>query len=258
MFSLQEKKAIVTGGGSGIGKAIAELFASNGAEVFILELNKAAADDTVKAIATAGGRASAFSVNVSDQLQVQETISSIVQSAGRIDILVNSAGISHIGKLDNTNEADFDRIYQVNIKGVYNVMHAVIQQMLVQQGGVILNIASVAASLGLSERFAYSMSKGAVLSMTLSVAKDYVTHNIRCNSISPARVHTAFVDGFLAKNYPGKEKEMFEKLSSTQPIGRMGKPDEIAALALYLCSDEASFVTGTDYPIDGGFIKLNT
>ncbi len=258
MFSLQEKKAIVTGGGSGIGKAIAELFAANGAEVFILELNKAAADDTVKAIATAGGRASAFSVNVSDQLQVKETISSIVQSAGRIDILVNSAGISHIGKLDNTNEADFDRIYQVNIKGVYNVMHAVIQQMLVQQGGVILNIASVAASLGLSERFAYSMSKGAVISMTLSVAKDYVTHNIRCNSISPARVHTAFVDGFLAKNYPGKEKEMFEKLSSTQPIGRMGKPDEIAALALYLCSDEASFVTGTDYPIDGGFIKLNT
>jgi 2-keto-3-deoxy-L-fuconate dehydrogenase len=258
MFSLQEKKAIVTGGGSGIGKAIAELFAANGAEVFILELNKAAADDTVKAIANAGGRASAFSVNVSDQVQVQETISSIVQSAGRIDILVNSAGISHIGKLDNTNEADFDRIYQVNIKGVYNVMHGVIQHMVLQRCGVILNIASVAASLGLSERFAYSMSKGAVISMTLSVAKDYVTHNIRCNSISPARVHTAFVDGFLAKNYPGKEKEMFEKLSSTQPIGRMGKPDEIAALALYLCSDEASFVTGTDYPIDGGFIKLNT
>lgn len=226
--------------------------------MFILELNKAAADGTVKAIVTAGGIASAFSVNVSDQLQVKETISSIVQSAGRIDILVNSAGISHIGKLDNTTEADFDRIYQVNIKGVYNVMHGVIQHMVQQQGGVILNIASVAASLGLSERFAYSMSKGAVISMTLSVAKDYVTHNIRCNSISPARVHTAFVDGFLAKNYPGKEKEMFEKLSSTQPIGRMGKPDEIAALALYLCSDEASFVTGTDYPIDGGFIKLNT
>jgi len=258
MFSLQEKKAIVTGGGSGIGKAIAELFAASGAEVFILELNKAAADDTVKNIVTAGGRASAFSVNVSDQLQAQGTISSIVQSAGRIDILVNSAGISHIGKLDNTNEADFDRIYQVNIKGVYNVMHGVIQHMIQQRGGVILNIASVAASLGLSERFAYSMSKGAVISMTLSVAKDYVTHNIRCNSISPARVHTAFVDGFLAKNYPGREKEMFEKLSSTQPIGRMGKPDEIAALALYLCSDEASFVTGTDYPIDGGFIKLNT
>lgn len=258
MFSLQKKTAVVTGGGSGIGKAIAELFAANGAEVFILELNKAAADETVKTIVAAGGKANGFAVNVSDQHQVQETLSSIAQSSGRIDILVNSAGVSHIGKLENTLEADFDRIYQVNIKGVYNVMHGTIQHMLRQGGGVILNIASVAASLGLSERFAYSMSKGAVISMTLSVAKDYVTHNIRCNSISPARVHTAFVDGFLAKNYPGKEKEMFEKLSSTQPIGRMGKPEEIAALALYLCSDEASFVTGTDYPIDGGFIRLNT
>jgi NAD(P)-dependent dehydrogenase (short-subunit alcohol dehydrogenase family) len=101
------------------------------------------------------------------------------------------------------------------------------------------------------------MSKGAVLTMTLSVAKDYLKDNIRCNCISPARVHTSFVDNFLAKNYPGQEKEMFEKLSKTQPIGRMGKPEEVATLALYLCSDEASFVTGTDYPLDGGFIRLN-
>jgi 2-keto-3-deoxy-L-fuconate dehydrogenase len=258
MFSLQNKTAIVTGGGSGIGKAIAELFAAREADVFILELNKTAADETVRAITAAGGKAAGFAVNVSDQVQVKETISTIVQKAGRIDLLVNSAGISHIGTLESTLEEDFDRIYQVNIKGVYNVMHAVIPYMKSQGGGVILNIASVAACLGLSDRFAYSMSKGAVLSMTLSVAKDYISHNIRCNSISPARVHTAFVDGFLAKNYPGQEKEMFEKLSSTQPIGRMGKPSEIAALALYLCSDEASFVTGTDYPIDGGFIKLNT
>lgn len=258
MFSLQGKKAVITGGGSGIGRAIAELFAAQHAEVFILELNEAAAADAVKVIADAGGKASAFSVNVSDQGQVSEVISRVVQSAGVIDILVNSAGISHIGKLDNTSETDFDRIYQVNIKGVYNVMHAVIQHMKQQNSGVILNVASVAATLGLSDRFAYSMSKGAVVSMTLSVAKDYLTNNIRCNCISPARVHTAFVDGFLAKNYPGQEKEMFEKLSKTQPIGRMGKPPEIAALALYLCSDEASFVTGCDYPIDGGFIRLNT
>lgn len=258
MFSLQGKKAVVTGGGSGIGRAIAELFATQHAEVFILELNEAAAKDAVDVIADAGGKASAFSVNVSDQGQVNDVISKIASSAGTIDILVNSAGISHIGKLDNTSEADFDRIYQVNIKGVYNVMHAVIQHMKQQNSGVILNVASVAATLGLSDRFAYSMSKGAVVSMTLSVAKDYLMNNIRCNCISPARVHTAFVDGFLAKNYPGQEKEMFEKLSKTQPIGRMGKPPEIAALALYLCSDEASFVTGCDYPIDGGFIRLNT
>lgn len=258
MFSLQRKTAIITGGGSGIGKAIAELFASQQAEVFILELNQSTADDTVKGITDKGGKATAVAVNVSDQAQVKQVVSSIAQKAGRIDILVNSAGISHIGRLENTSEDDFDRIYQVNIKGVYNVMHAVIQYMKVQGGGVILNLASVAAGLGLSDRFAYSMSKGAVVSMTLSVAKDYISHNIRCNCMSPARVHTAFVDGFLAKNYPGQEKEMFEKLSKTQPIGRMGKPHEIASLALYLCSDEAAFVTGCDYPIDGGFTKLNT
>jgi 2-keto-3-deoxy-L-fuconate dehydrogenase len=258
MLNLHHKTAIVTGGGSGIGKAIAELFAAQGAEVFILDLNKLAADETAKSIAAASGKATAFAANVSDQAQVKEIVSDIAQKAGRIDILVNSAGISHIGKLENTLEEDFDRIIQVNIKGVYNVMHGAIYYMKRQGGGVILNLASVAASLGLSDRFAYSMSKGAVVSMTLSVAKDYIAHNIRCNCISPARVHTAFVDGFLAKNYPGQEKEMFEKLSKSQPIGRMGNPDEIAVLALYLCSDEASFITGCDYPIDGGFIKLNT
>jgi NAD(P)-dependent dehydrogenase (short-subunit alcohol dehydrogenase family) len=127
-----------------------------------------------------------------------------------------------------------------------------------QKGGCIVNMASVAALVGLVDRFAYSATKGAVYAMTLSVAKDYLSHNIRCNSISPGRVHTPFVDGFIAKNYPGKEAEMFDKLSKTQPIGRMGKPEEIAQLALYLCSNEASFITGCDYPIDGGFVKLNT
>jgi NAD(P)-dependent dehydrogenase (short-subunit alcohol dehydrogenase family) len=258
MFNLQRKTAVITGGGSGIGQAIAKLFAAQGARVFILELNKSTADETVKIIEAAGGKAAAFAVNVADQEQLKNTIAVISQEAGRIDILVNSAGISHIGKLETTSPEDMDRIFQVNIKGVYNSMYAVIHQMKRQGGGVILNLASVASGLGLSDRFAYSMSKGAVLSMTLSVAKDYIKDNIRCNAISPARVHTAFVDNFLAKNYPGQETEMFDKLSKTQPIGRMGRPDEIAALALYLCSDEASFVTGTDYPIDGGFIKLNT
>jgi 2-keto-3-deoxy-L-fuconate dehydrogenase len=258
MFNLQRKTAVITGGGSGIGQAIAKLFAAQGAHVFILELNKSTADETVNIIEAAGGKATAFAVNVADQEQLKNTVAVISQEAGRIDILVNSAGISHIGKLETTSPEDMDRIFQVNIKGVYNSMFAVIHQMKKQGGGVILNLASVASALGLSDRFAYSMSKGAVTSMTLSVAKDYIKDNIRCNSISPARVHTAFVDNFLAKNYPGQETEMFDKLSKTQPIGRMGRPDEIAALALYLCSDEASFVTGTDYPIDGGFIKLNT
>jgi NAD(P)-dependent dehydrogenase (short-subunit alcohol dehydrogenase family) len=129
--------------------------------------------------------------------------------------------------------------------------------MRAQGGGVVLNMASVAALVGLPDRFAYSMTKGAVMAMTIAAAKDHLKDHIRVNSISPARVHTPFVDGFISKNYPGKEAEMFEKLSKTQPIGRMAKPEEIAHLALYLCSDEASFITGCDYPIDGGFVKLN-
>jgi NAD(P)-dependent dehydrogenase (short-subunit alcohol dehydrogenase family) len=123
-------------------------------------------------------------------------------------------------------------------------------------GGVILNMASIAATAGLADRFAYSMSKGAVVAMTYSVAKDYLSHKIRCNCISPARVHTPFVDDYLRRNYPGHEKEMYEKLAQAAPIGRMGEPEEVASLALFLCSDEASFITGTDYPLDGGFFNL--
>jgi NAD(P)-dependent dehydrogenase (short-subunit alcohol dehydrogenase family) len=258
MFDLKKKVAVITGAGSGIGKAIAERFAAQNAAVYLIDLNGDAIHETRNSIHSKGGLATAIACNVSDQQKVMETFQSVIAQAGRLDILVNSAGIAHIGKLDTTQVQDFERIFDVNVKGVYNAMFAAIGQMKKQGGGVILNLASVAASLGIADRFAYSMSKGAVVSMTFSVAKDYITENIRCNCISPGRVHTAFVDGFIKANYPGREAEMFEKLSKTQPIGRMGKPDEIASLALYLCSDEAGFVTGTDYPIDGGFIKLNT
>ena len=256
MFDLHRKFAAITGGGSGIDRAIAETFASQGAEVHIIELNASAAEEVVKKIQANGGRAFSHACNVADQGQVKHVLGAIIKDAGSVNILVNCAGISHIGRLENTNEADFERIFAVNVKGVYNAMAGVIDQMKKQGGGVILNLASIAGSMGIADRFAYSMSKGAILSMTYSVAQDYMKDNIRCNCISPARVHTAFVDGFLSKNYPGKEKEMFEKLSQAQPIGRMGRPEEIAGLALYLCSDEASFITGTDYPIDGGYIKL--
>lgn len=258
MFDLGKKITVITGAASGIGRAIAELFAKSNATLFLLDLNARALDETKAAIVAKGGKASCFPCDVTDQNKVISIVQQIVRSEGRLDILVNSAGIAHIGRLETTSSSDFEKIFNVNVKGVYNAMYAVIRQMKEQGGGVILNLASVAASLGISDRFAYSMSKGAVLSMTLSVAKDYIGDNIRCNCISPARVHTAFVDGFLKANYPGREEEMFQKLSKTQPIGRMGKPAEIAALALYLCSDEAGFVTGCDYPIDGGFVKLNT
>jgi 2-keto-3-deoxy-L-fuconate dehydrogenase len=258
MFEFKLKNVVVTGGGSGIGKAVAQLFATRGATVHILDLNQASADAVVQEIQKDGGSAHGYACNVSNQQQTLEAINNIRSSAKRIDVLVNSAGIAHIGKLENTSEQDFEKVFNVNVKGVYNAMLACIPHMKTQGGGVILNVASVASSLGIPDRFAYSMSKGAVMSMTLSVAKDYIKDNIRCNCISPARVHTSFVDGFLKANYPGQEKEMFDKLSKTQPIGRMGRPDEIAALALFLCSDEASFITGSDYPIDGGFMKLNT
>ena len=256
MFSLKNKTALITGGASGIGLAIAKTFAQAGASVHILDLNADQAHQAANQIQQAGGLATSHAVDVSNQ---QQTVDIINQIAGQepIHILVNNAGVSHIGTVESTTEADFDRIFRINVKGVYNCLHATIPHLKANGGGVILNMASIAATLGLSDRFAYSMSKGAVLTMTLSVAKDYLKDNIRCNCISPARVHTPFVDGFIAKTYPGREAEMFEKLSKSQPIGRMAEPTEVGALALYLCSDEAGFITGCDYPLDGGTTRLS-
>ena len=255
IFSLKGKTAIITGGASGIGKAIAERFAAQGANVYIMELSKEEGNRIVSEIIKDGGKAQTYECDVSRQEQVRDVVMQISEE-GTIDILINNAGIAHVGNVENTTEEDLDRIYQVNIKGVYNCIHAVIPFMK-NHGGCIINMASIASVIGLADRFAYSMSKGAVLTMTYSIAKDYLEYGIRCNSISPARIHTPFVDGFITKNYPGKEKEMFDKLSKSQPIGRMGTPEEVANLAVYLCSDEASFITGTNFPIDGGSIKLN-
>lgn len=254
MFSLNNKKAIVTGGGSGIGRAIALLFAKQGAEVHIIELNTGSGQSVAGEIQAAGGVAIVHACNVAHQQQVKQ----VFERIGPHHILVNNAGIAHVGRADTTSEEDFDRVMNVNVKGVYNCLFAAIPLMKQLGGGVIMNLGSIAGHVGLADRFVYSAAKGAVMAMTMSVAKDYLQDNIRCNSISPARVHTPFVDGFIAKNYPGREQEMFDKLSKSQPIGRMARPDEIAALALYLCSDEASFITGCDYAIDGGFIKLNS
>lgn len=254
-FSLKNKSAIVTGGGSGIGKAISLTFARAGAIVHILDFNVEAAQQTVLEIEKAGNVAKAYKCNVANQQEVTKIITKISEEK-TIDILVNNAGIAHVGNIENTLESDMDKLYNVNIKGVYNCMKASLDS-LKKQGGVILNLASIASSVGVKDRFAYSMTKGAVLTMTYSVAKDFIDDKIRCNCISPGRVHTPFVDNFIANNYPGKEEEIFNKLSNGQPIGRMGKPIEIANLALYLCSDEASFITGSNYAIDGGFVTLN-
>ncbi len=253
-----DQTAVVTGGGSGIGEEISHKFAESGADVCILDYDKEAGQSVCNELKDKGYACSFFDCDVADQQQVIEAFGKITEQHQKVDILINNAGIAHVGNLQDTTVEDFDRIYDVNVKGDYNCMYASIDQMVEQGGGVILNMASVAATVGIEDRFAYSMSKGAVLTMTLSVAKDYIDDNIRCNCISPARIHTPFVDGFLEENYPGKENEMFEQLSKTQPIGRMGDPDEVAGLVLYLCSDQAGFITGTNYPIDGGFLNLNT
>src|SRR5579862_7331444 len=256
MFRLDNKVAVVTGAGSGIGNAIANTFAQNGARVFVLEANLDSGRAAAEKIREAGGDANAIMCDVSDHLSVGEAFAKVDDAARRVDILINNAGIAHVGTAENTSEADFDRIYSVNVKGVYLCSQAAIKMMLRDGGGVILNLASIASLIGLTDRFAYSMSKGAVLTMTKSIAVDYVKRNIRCNCVCPARVHTPFVDGYLKNSYPGREQEMFKQLSEYQPIGRMGTPEEVAALALYLCSDEASFITGQAYPIDGGVLAF--
>ena len=245
MFKLTHKKVVITGGCSGIGKSIALTFLAQGAEIHVIDL-KAPADPLPADI----------TLHVADITNI-DSVQAIAHQLGSIDILVNNAGIPQIGNLEKTSPSDFQHIFDVNVKGAYHCMYAFIPGMIQQKSGVILNMASVAASVGIPDRFGYSMTKGAIKSMTQSVAKDYIHQGIRCNCISPGRVHTPFVDGFIAKNYPDNQEEMFAKLSATQPIGRMAQPQEIAHLALYLCSDEAAFITGCDYPIDGGFIYLN-
>jgi 2-keto-3-deoxy-L-fuconate dehydrogenase len=255
-FRLDGKTAIVTGAGSGIGQAIAKRFARNGATVYLIDIRRERSEETARLIERDSGSAAvAVQCDVTDGVATRREFGRIAAER-RIDILVNSAGISHIGRLETTSEEDFDRLFRVNVKGVYLCMQAVIEPMKRNGGGVILNLASVAATVGLSDRFAYSMTKGAVLSMTLSVAKDYLADKIRCNAISPARIHTPFVDAYLKEHYAGREEEMFAKLSQAQPVGRMGSPEEVASLALFLCSDAATFFTGADVPLDGGFFNL--
>lgn len=252
---LEGKVAIVTGAGSGIGRAIATRFAGAGARVVLVDIADESIDEVAQAIANEGAEAVAVHCDVTKQSDVVEHFQRVVDRFGALDVLVNSAGVAHVGNIEQTNEAEFDRLYAVNVKGVYNCLKAAVPAMK-GRGGAILNIASVASTVGIPDRFAYSMTKGAVLTMTYSVARDYVEHNIRCNCLAPGRIHTPFVDGFLARSYPGREREMFDQLARTQPIGRMGKPEEVAELALFLCSDRAAFITGSNYAIDGGFVML--
>lgn len=254
MFRLDGKVVIITGGGSGIGQSMCHVFAQQGAIVCALDTSEENLNSTFAELENKGLTAHKYVCDVSSVQSVKEAVASTINDHGKIDILINNAGIPHVGTVESTTEEDLDRVYSVNIKGIYTCSQAVVPIMREQGGGCILNMASIASLVGLEDRFAYSMSKGAVLTMTYSLAVDYMKDKIRCNCIAPARVHTPFVDGFIKQNYPGNEEAKFKELSEYQPMGRMGKPEEVAQLAVYLCSDEASFITGQAYPIDGGVL----
>lgn len=254
MLRLDGKTAIVTGGASGIGEAISLLFAEQGAQVLIFDVDVTTGHNTCQRIQQAGHQATFVECDITDQAAVDRAVNEVARRCDGLDLLVNNAGIAHVGTVTSTSEDDFDRVMAVNVKGTYNCCRAVIPHM--KRGAAICNIASTVSWFGLAERFAYSTSKGAITALTYSVAKDYVEQGIRCNAVLPGRVHTPFVDGFVAANYPGQETEMLRKLSAFQPIGRMAEPRELAVAVLFLCSDEASFVTGSVHPVDGGTLSL--
>jgi NAD(P)-dependent dehydrogenase (short-subunit alcohol dehydrogenase family) len=241
MGRLEEKVAIVTGGASGIGLAIVQRFRAEGAVVEVLE--REAGEGQI-------------ACDVADAARVEAVVDEIHARHGRIDILVNNAGIAHVGNALTTSAEEFERVQRVNVFGPANCLRATLRHMVADGGGVVLNLASCLSVMAIADRFAYGTSKGAVLAMTYSVAKDFLDKNIRCNALLPGRVHTPFVDGFIAKNYAGREAEMFEKLSKAQPIGRMAQPEEMAHAALFLCSDEAAFITGVGLPVDGGTLSI--
>lgn len=255
-FRLDGKVAAITGAGSGIGAAIARLFAQQGAAIAVLELDAAAGARIVDELRASGARAEAIACDVTQDRQVAAAFARVAAAFGGLDLLVNNAGIGHVGTCESTSEADFDRLMAVNVKGVFLCSRHALPLLRARGGGAICNLASIASLLGVADRFAYSATKGAVLTMTKSLAIDHLKDRIRCNCVCPARVHTPFVDAYLQANYPGREQEMFDRLSAYQPVGRMGTPEEVAALVLYLCSDEAAFVTGNAYPLDGGVLLV--
>jgi 2-keto-3-deoxy-L-fuconate dehydrogenase len=255
MFRLDQKVALITGAGSGIGRAIALLYAQQGARVIVADIREESAANVVAEITAQNGIAYALTLDVAQEEQVRERFAQVVREHGRLDILVNNAGVSHVGNILETSAEEWDRVMAVNARGVFLCAREAVRHMVAQEprGGVLVNIASVAGLIAVDRRFPYGASKGAVLSMTRSIAMDFVDQGIRVNAICPGTVHTPFVEGYLARNFAGHEDEVRQQLHARQPIGRMGRPDEIASAALYLASDEAAFVTGSALVIDGGW-----
>jgi 2-keto-3-deoxy-L-fuconate dehydrogenase len=254
VFRLDQKTALITGAGSGIGEAIASLFARQGAHVIVADVVADAAERVATALQQQGLLATALTLDVAEEGHVREAMTHLAEQ-GRLDIVVNNAGISHVGTILETSLEEWERVLRVNARGAFLCARETVRIMLDQrpQGGAIINMASVAAQIGVERRFPYSASKGAILAMTRSIAMDFVSQGIRCNALCPGTVQTPFVEGYLARNFPGHEDEVRQTLHARQPLGRMGLPEEIAYAALYLAADEAAFVTGAALVIDGGW-----
>jgi NAD(P)-dependent dehydrogenase (short-subunit alcohol dehydrogenase family) len=251
MFDLTDKIALVTGAGSGIGAAIAEAFAAAGARVFVTDRDERAAHETARRIAADGVTSTAMVLDVSDEARCAEAAREVLDTAGRLDVLVNNAGIGHVGTIMQTSGADLDRLYAVNVRGVFNMTRAVLPSMLARRSGTVINMASVGGVVGIRDRLAYCTSKFAVVGLTRSMALDHAREGVRVNCICPGRVETPWVAERLAA-YPDPERARRD-MTETQAVGRMGRPEEIAAAAVYLASDESSFVTGATFMIDGGW-----
>ncbi len=245
------KTALVTGAATGIGLAIAYAFAREGARIILADVNLSRAEENAHQIAP-GGSALAVGMDVTDIHSVEQAHKTIEGAGYAVNVLVNNAGVIHVGTILQTNLDDLRRVYRVNVEGVFIVTKQFLPGMIARGGGAVLNMASLASLTAMHDRFAYASSKAAVMMMTRSIALDFVKKGIRANCICPARVHTEMVDNYLKTAYAGREQETFRKFSEYQPVGRMIRPEEIAHLAVYLCSDESQMVTGSSYLIDGG------
>ncbi len=242
-FLLSGKKALVTGGASGIGAAICREFDRAGASVIVADLNLQAAQSLAGELKDA----TAVLMDVSDPASVQQ----VVQSTGHLDILINNAGIGHVGTIADVKLEDFDRLMKVNVYSILIVTQAFLP-LLLESHGSIVNIGSVAGQVGIKQRFAYCASKGAVLAMTRQLAVDY-PKEIRVNAVAPGTVQSPFVEGYLEKYHAHEKEKIREQLVARQPIGRLGTPEDVASLVRYLCSQEAGFINGTVVSIDGGW-----
>ncbi|HSC26346.1 MAG TPA: SDR family NAD(P)-dependent oxidoreductase [Vicinamibacterales bacterium] len=251
MFDLSGKVALVTGAGSGIGAAIAETLAGAGAHVFATDRDGRTARETAARINAARGRAEAAVLDVTDEEACRTLAAAVLEQAGRVDILVNNAGIGHVGTMTSTSGTDLDALYAVNVRGVFNVTKPILPGMLERRSGSIVNMASVGGTVGIPDRLAYCTTKFAVVGLTKSMALDHAASGVRVNCVCPGRVETPFVAARL-KEYADPE-QAYRQMSATQSLGRMGRPEEIAAAVLYLASDEAAFVTGSALMIDGGW-----